>query len=120
MGRRPLVDPRNFEVASQLSGETYRVEFKWLQTAISLRHSDTVDLQFLVNGQGQVVAVPHAPLEKACREAGVRLTDDLCTRLAARHLYDALRTGENGESRLLTLSAVRVEELVKTQGQARG
>ena len=50
----------NFEVTSEITGERYTVEFRWLQTAISLRHSDTVDVKFLVNGQGKVIALPHA------------------------------------------------------------
>jgi hypothetical protein len=110
-------DP-NFEVVSELTGERFQVEFRWLQTAISLRHSDTVDVKFTANGQGKVVAIPHGALERACRQAGVPLTDPLCRRIAARHLETVLRTGEDQEKDLITLTPRQVEELVAADAQA--
>ena len=109
------MDYRNFEVACEASGESYQVQFQWLQTAISLRHSDTVDVKFLVNGEGKVVAVPHGPLERACSEFRVPLTDELCLRIAAEHLREALLTGADAEKELLTLAPSRAEELVEKQ-----
>ena len=105
------VDHRNFEV------QGYKVEFRWLQTAISLRHSDTVDVKFLVNGEGKVVALPHEALEQATRKAGVPLTDELCLRLAAERLKDALVTGADAEKDLLTLTQSSVEEWVDQHGR---
>jgi len=107
------VDQPSFEVASEITGERYTVEFRWMQTAISLRHSDTVDVKFQVNGRGKVVALPHAALERACRQVGVALTDPLCRRIAAGHLEKALQTGEDAENDLLTLTAEQVDELVR-------
>jgi len=115
------VDDKNFEVTSEITGERFTVEFRWLQTAISLRHSDTVDVKFLVNSQGKVIALPHAALEQACRQAGVPLTDPLCRRLAARQLEVALRTGEDSEKELITLTPERVAELAQAEiSMARG
>ena len=112
------MDDQNFEVTSQITGERFAVQFRWLQTAISLRHSDTVDVKFLVNGEGKVVALPHAPLERGCRENGLRLTDPLCRRVAARHLEAALSTGEDAGQDLLTLTPARVAELLRSEAQA--
>jgi hypothetical protein len=109
------VDYRHFEVTSQVTGEVYKVDFRWMQTAISLRHSDTVDVKFLVNGPGKVVALPHAALEQATRSVGVPLTDELCLRLAAEHLKEALETGADAEKDLLTLAPSRVAELLDKQ-----
>lgn len=109
------MDDTNFEVTSEITGERFTVEFRWLQTAISLRHTDTVDVKFLVNGQGKVVALPHAALEQACRQAGVALTDPLCRRLAARHLETVLRTGEDADKDLIVATPARVQELVHGQ-----
>ena len=109
------MDDKNFEVTSEITGERFTVEFRWLQTAISLRHSDTVDVKFLVNGQGQVIGLPHAALEEACRQAGVPLTDPLCRRLAARHLEFVLRAGEDSEKELITLTRERVAELARAE-----
>lgn len=109
------MDPRKFEVTSEVTGEVCRVEFRWLQTAISLRRSDTVDAKFLVNGAGKVVAVPHAPLEAATEQRGIPLTDELCLGVAAEHLKEALETGADAEKDLLTLTPSRVTELVERQ-----
>ena len=107
------MDYRNFEVPSEVTGEKYRVQFRWLQTAISLRHSDTVDVKFQVDGAGKVVALPHGPLERICARLKTPLTDELCLRIAAEHLRHALETGEDAEKDLLTMTPARVEELVE-------
>lgn len=109
------MDYRNFEVTSQVTGEVYKVDFRWLQTAISLRHSDTVDVKFVVNGSGKVVALPHAALEHGTRSSGTPLTDELCLRLAAEHLKEALETGADAEKDLLTVAPSRVAELLEKQ-----
>ena len=104
-----------FEVVSRLTGERYQVEFGWLQTAISLRHSDTVDVKFLANGAGRIVALPHGALEQACRAAGVPLGDDLCIRIAAECLRESLEAGADPGSEPLTVGPQRVTELVGAQ-----
>lgn len=109
------MDYRNFEAASEVVGERYQVEFRWLQTAISLRHSDTVDVKFLVNGEGKIVALPHAALERICSRLGIPLRDEFCLGIAAEHLEEALRTGYDAEKDLLTLTPSRVEELAGKQ-----
>ncbi len=110
-----LMDCRSFEVVSRLTGECCQVEFRWLQTAISLRHSDTVDVQFAVNGAGRIVALPHGALEQACHAAGVPLGDDLCIRIAAECLRESLEAGEDPGSEPLTVAPKRVAELVDAQ-----
>ncbi|MBI3667755.1 MAG: hypothetical protein HY236_16250 [Acidobacteria bacterium] len=115
-----MEDYRNFEVASEATEERYKVEFRWLQTAISLRHSDTVDVKFLVNGQGKIVALPHAALEEVCRKASKPLKDGFCARIAARHLEEALRTDWDAEMDLLTLTPARVAELAEQQWRGSG
>ncbi len=109
------MDCRDFEVTSEVTGETYGVQFRWLQTAISLRHSDTVDVKFQVDGGGKIVALPHGTLERVCARLKMLLTDELCLRIAAEHLRHALATGEDAEKDLLTLTPSRVEELAEGQ-----
>lgn len=92
-----------------------------MQTTISLRRSDTVDVKFQANGMGKIVAVPHATLERACAPLGIPLTDAPCLRVAAECLSEALRTGADAEGGILTLSPSRTERLVEGQlGQAPG
>ena len=104
-----------FSTSSEVTGQTYQVEFRWLQTAISLRHSDTVDVKFLVNGAGKVVALLHGPLEQACREAGLRLSDTLCAKVAARFLREALESGAATDQDLLTPPPERIGKLVRAE-----
>jgi hypothetical protein len=39
---------RQFEAGPDPFGRKFQVFFKWLQTAISIRHSDTVDVKFVL------------------------------------------------------------------------
>ena len=39
---------REFEAGPDPFGRMWSVQFKWLQTAISLRHSDSVDVKFIL------------------------------------------------------------------------
>ena len=40
---------RQFEVGPDPFGRKWQALFKWLQTAISIRHADTVDVKFLLS-----------------------------------------------------------------------
>jgi len=107
------MDYRRFEVTHPASGESYQVEFRWLQTAISLRHRDTIDVKFLVNGEGKIIALPHGAVEQVCRSQRAPLTDELCATIAARHLQEALLSGADVEKEILTLTPSRAAELAE-------
>ena len=47
-----MLNYRQFEAGPDPFGRKFQVYFKWLQTAISLRHSDTVDTKFLIEEEG--------------------------------------------------------------------
>jgi hypothetical protein len=79
-----------------------------MQTAISLRHADTVDVKFiLVDESGakseKTIALPHADLLKVSKETGKPMDDPWCSRLAARHLMHLIETGEDMEKDLITV-----------------
>jgi hypothetical protein len=99
---------REFEAGPDPFGRTWRVRFKWLQTAISIRHSDTVDVKFLMDSEGdryqKLVAMPHAHLIALSRESGTPMTDAWCSRLAALHLKHIIESGEDLEKDLVTPS----------------
>src|SRR5262249_51711336 len=100
-------------------GRTWDVEFKWLQTAISIRHSDTVDVKFMVSTEGEpiqekVLALPHKALLDLSQETGHALTDPWCLRLAARHLQAMVRQFEDWDKTLVTLSSA---DLKKAAGE---
>jgi hypothetical protein len=102
---------RHFEVCDPF-GQVWDVEFLWLQTAISIRHSDSVDVKFALTSGAEraekVIALPNPALIEMSRKTGRPITDPWCSRLAALHLARAIETGEDMEKSLIT---VRPEDL---------
>jgi hypothetical protein len=99
---------RQFEAGPDPFGRKFQVLFKWLQTAISIRHADTVDVKFiLVDENGgrteKTIALPHADLQRVSRESGRAMDDPWCARLAELHLLYLVSTGEDMEKDLVTV-----------------
>src|SRR5262245_33914941 len=89
---------RHFFAGPDPFGRTWEVEFRWLQTAISIRHADTVDVKYVVWTEGEpkqekVLALPHPALLALSGVTGHALTDPWCMKLAATHLKYMVRTG---------------------------
>jgi len=99
---------RQFEAGPDPFGRTWKVEFKWMQTAISLRHSDTVDVKFVLHDEDtraeKTIAMMHVDLLQLSKETGRPMTDAWCSRLAALHLQHLIETGEDMEKDLITVS----------------
>jgi hypothetical protein len=100
---------RQFEAGPDPFGRKFQVWFKWLQTAISIRGSDSVDVQFLLeNDQAcsvrKTIALPHADLLALSRATGRPMDDPWCARLAALHLVHVVETGEDMEKDLVTVA----------------
>jgi hypothetical protein len=99
---------RDFTVGPDPFGRTWQVYFRWLQTGISIRHADTVDVKFFVSTEGmppeeRVIALPHPFLLTLSNDSGHPLTDTWCLKLAALHLKHMLETGEDMEKTLVTM-----------------
>ncbi len=99
---------REFQAGPDPFGRKYQVLFKWLQTAISLRHSDTVDVKFILADEDgaraeKTIALPHADLVRTSREVGRAMDDPWCARLAQAHLLYLIETGEDIEKDLVTV-----------------
>lgn len=99
---------RQFEAGPDPFGRKFQVLFKWLQTAISIRHSDTVDVKFILVDENEArtqktIALPHADLLKVSKETGRAMDDAWCARLAAMHLQYLVATGEDMEKDLVTV-----------------
>ena len=105
---------REFDAGPDPFGRTYHVMFKWLQTAISIRHSNTVDVQFLVNdGSGplkRTIAMPDAVLHALAKKTGRLMDDAWCARIAALHLKRMIETAEDFDKDLVTLSPEQIAE----------
>jgi hypothetical protein len=98
---------REFEAGPDPFGRTFHVLFKWLQTAISIRHADTVDVKFILvaddeSSTQKTIALPHAELLHLSRDTGRSLDDPWCGRIAALHLRYMIETGEDMEKDLVT------------------
>jgi hypothetical protein len=104
-----MLNFREFEAGPDPFGRNFKVFFKWLLTAISLRHADTVDVKFVLTdpdgGQTQkTIALPHADLLRVSRELSRPMDDAWCSRIAAAHLLHLVETGEDMEKDLVTVT----------------
>ena len=115
---------REFEAGPDPFGRKYQVLFKWLQTAISIRHADTVDVKFvLVDESGgraeKTIAIPHPYLLAVSRDNGRPVDDAWCARLAELHLLHLISTGEDMEKDLVTVSEADLrryaQEIARTE-----
>jgi hypothetical protein len=104
---------RNFHVGPDPFGRTWQVQFLWQQTAISIRHSDSVDVKFLLNdgeaAEEKVIALPHPLLVELSGKSGQPVSDPWCMKLAALHLRRMVETGDDMEKTLVTLSMDEME-----------
>jgi hypothetical protein len=110
-----MLNFREFEAGPDPFGRKFQVLFKWLQTAISIRHADTVDVKFILveeNAENaepgapsqKTIALPHADLLRVSRETGRPMDDPWCARLAMLHLLHLIETGEDMEKDLVTVA----------------
>lgn len=111
-----MMNFRQFEAGPDPFGRKFQVLLKWLQTAISIRHADTVDVKFLLTDDRGVrtqktIALPHADLLKVCKEAARSLDDPFCARVAALHLKHLITTGEDMEKDLVTILPADLKRL---------
>ena len=105
---------RRFQAGPDPFDRTWEVEFRWLQTGISIRHADTVDVKFILWTDGEekqekIIALPHPLLLALAVQSGHALTDPWCLKLAARHLKYMITSGEDLEKTLVTMSAADLE-----------
>jgi len=118
-----MLNFRQFEAGPDPFGRKFQVLFKWMQTAISLRHADTVDVKFiLVDENGgrtqKTIALPHADLLRVAAEVRRKMDDPWCSRLAAMHLLYLVETGEDMEKDLVTVSAAELKRYSEKLGDA--
>jgi hypothetical protein len=109
---------RDFTVGPDPFGRTWQAYFRWLQTGISIRHADTVDVKFGISTEGvpseeRVIALPHPALLALSAKLGHPLTDTWCMKLAALHLKHMLETGEDMEKTLVTTQPAEIERYAR-------
>ena len=105
---------RQFEAGPDPFGRKFQILFKWMQTAISIRHADTVDVKFILvdeNGERtpKTIALSHVDLLEIATEIGRKVDDPWCSRLAAMHLKHLIETGEDMEKDLVLVPRADVK-----------
>lgn len=113
-----IENPRKFE-ATDPFGRKWQVEFQWHQTAISIRHSDSVDVKWeLMADDGtsmeRVIALMLPSLNVVAKKLGRGVTDSWCVRLAALHLVRMIETWEDADKIILTPAVEEIEGYAKT------
>ena len=108
-----MLNFRQFEAGPDPFGRKYQVLLKWMQTAISIRHSDSVDVKFILQDsesrQEKTIALILPDLLALSKARGCAITDPWCCRLAARHLLYLVETGEDLEKDLVTAQPRQLE-----------
>lgn len=109
-----MLNFRQFEAGPDPFGRKFQVLFKWLQTAISIRHADTVDVKFVLedpdgNATEKTIALQHADLLQVSKKLNRPLDDPWCARLATMHLTHLIETGEDMEKNLVTVPKADLE-----------
>ena len=109
---------RKFKAGPDPFGRTWDVEFRWLQTGISIRHADTVDVKFEAAPEGEpktehVVAILHPDLLKLSQATGHKLSDAWCMKLGALHLKNMIETAEDIEKTVVTVLFNDLEHYAK-------
>jgi hypothetical protein len=116
---------REFRCGPDPFGETWLVWFKWLQTAISIRHSDTIDVKFILTPaseadasappQEKTIALPLPAVFLVAKDVGVSVTDPWCARLAKRHLEYLITSGEDMEKAIVTPSLIQLRKYAEDE-----
>ena len=100
---------RKFQAGPDPFGRVWDAEYQWQQTAISIRHSDSVDVKFNIwttdePKQERVVALMLPHLLKVCEDVGHPLSDAFCMKLAGMHLRKMIETFEDMDKTLVTVN----------------
>jgi hypothetical protein len=107
-----MLNFRQFELGPDPFGQTYQVLLKWMQTAISIRHSDSVDVKFILQDsesrQEKTIALMLPDLLAVSKTSGHAVTDPWCCRLAVQHLAYMVRTGEDLDKELVTVTPAQL------------
>ena len=108
-----------FQTGPDPFGRTWHVLFKFLQTAISIRHSDSVDVRFILDNGGidnnqerieKTIVLPNAELRAYSAHKHRPLNDSWCARLAMCKIRQVIETGEDLEKDYIAVTPREIEE----------
>jgi hypothetical protein len=110
----PMDNFREFDAGPDPFGRTFHVWFKYLQTAISIRHSDSLDVCFILeSGEEKIektVVIPNADIRAYSKKTGRPVNDAWCSRIAMCKLCLAIETAEDFDKYYLPVTMREIEE----------
>jgi hypothetical protein len=110
---------RDFKAGPDPFGRLWHAQFKYLQTGISIRHSDSVDVRYVLdngevdNGKAQVqktIVIQNADIRAYAARTGRPVSDAWCSRIAMCKLRYAIESAEDLEKDHLQVTAHEIEE----------
>ncbi|MBI3934533.1 MAG: hypothetical protein HY316_07545 [Acidobacteria bacterium] len=103
----------DFTVTSPLDGSACHCRFRNLMTGIAPRHSDSVDVWFLVDGKNYAIALAHPAFALFQQRIGRKLTDTDSIQMAGLFLKGLLERGERLEGAYIQVSVDQTLELAQ-------
>ena len=100
---------RKFTAGPDPFGRTWDVEFQWLQTAISIRHADAIDVKYIVGTtdepkQEKVIALLHPDMLAVCDAVDHPLSDPFCMKISSMHITRMIESFEDMDKTLVTVT----------------
>lgn len=95
----------DFRATERWTGKQVHCVYQALQTAISTRHADAVDVKFAVDGRPVWVSMPHPAWVQYQARTGRVLTDPLAIQAAGHYLKQAIEDGSESGREMYALSA---------------
>lgn len=105
---------RDFNAGMDPFGRIWHAQFKYLQTGISIRHSDSVDVRYVLdNGEEQIqktIVMQNADVRAYSRRTGRPVSDAWCSRIAMLKLTECVETAEDLEKDYLLITPAEIEK----------
>jgi hypothetical protein len=110
---------RDFHAGPDPFGCTWHVLFRYLQTAISIRNSDSIDVCFLLQSgpesgeqetMRKIVFIRHADMRAFAERSGRKVSDTWCSRIALSKIRHVIETAEDIEKEYLLVTPREIEQ----------
>ncbi len=105
----------DFTASDPFSGENFHCQYQSVIVGIATRHSDTVDIKFLVNGQSVWLGLPHPAWVEFRRRTGQALSDRMAVDLAGMFLKRQLESGAGAGRNYW--NEIRTDEVIGLAGE---
>ncbi len=105
---------RDFDAGTDPFGQKWHANFKYLQTGISIRHSNSVDVCYILHSGSEqlpkIVVIPNADIRAYAARTGRTVSDAWCSRIAMCKLRYVIATAEDLEKDYLPVTPREIED----------